>query len=320
MSGNKRTLLLLIALVIVVIIYFVMEQLGDRESNFRTAMPAFDTAMVNRLEINAPPDLMPFSLSRQPSSWNVISDGQEYAAEPYAVRAILASLNGTGIRFVAGTDEGDWGKYNLADTSAIRVRFMNDDKLMGDVQIGRFEYIQPESQEPDRYGRRPQGEMISYVRIGEETPVYAIDGMIALGIGKTPDDYRSRMLLRFNPPDLRELTVDHTGGAVMKVGRSGDRWLLNGQPADSAAVDNYLRKLANLRGNDFTDREPQAGTHYAEMKVETGNGKIQTLEIYRQDTLFLITTTENPTNRFLESGEFIEGLLIDPASLSGENQ
>ncbi|MEJ2593569.1 MAG: DUF4340 domain-containing protein [bacterium] len=311
MLNKNRTLLLLIILVLVLVVYFALDQFSNSESNFRTNLPAFDTAAINHLEISSGESGNAFQLRKEDGKWFVMTAGQRYAADPFAASAMLGGLNGTAIRHVAGTSSSQWPEFLVTDSTGTRIKFMDDDHTVNDIIVGRFEYIQPKSQVPDQFGRRPQGEMISYLRISGEETVYAVDGMIALGLGKKPDDFRNKEMLKFNKDKLQELSINYRDGRSLKFSNTGQSWMLNGQAADSAAMAKYLARLSNLRGKHFARTEPAGEDLYVELKLVTNGESPIILKAYRRDTSrYIITTSQNPTNKFLEEDEFVKPVFV----------
>lgn len=311
MLGKNRTLLLLVILVAVLALYLILQQTTDRESNFRTSLPAFDTSAIDRVVISPPGAGNPFSLDREAGTWWVDAGDKKYAADPFSVSALLTSLNGTAVRTVVAGTPDKWEPYHVNEAQATAIDYYNGNDLLSGLMLGRFEYVQPENQMPDQYGRRPQGEMLSYLRIADEDPVYVIDGMVALGTGKRTDDYRDRKLLNVKTEDLQRLEISYREGITVELEKADAGWTVDGAAADSAATAKYLNGLVNLRGKTFIDLEPAEKDLYGVLTVMTNGPEPITLKAFVQDTAgFVVLSSLNPTNLFLEDRAFLEKAFV----------
>ena len=312
MLSKNRTYLLLVILVVALGLYFLLNNLGSDESNFNTELPSFDTSLVNKIELAPAAPNAPFHLLKENNHWYVELADKQYAADPYLVSSVLSSMNGTNVKNVVATSSEQWETYNVTEESGTRVRFMKNNKPMADLVLGRFEYIQPKSQMPDQYGRRPQGEMLSYVRISDEQQVYAIDGMIAMGMGKKPEDFRNKRLVQIAKENIIEVDFSYRDGGSFQLVRDNDKWKMGEIWADSASMVTYLRNISSLRGKSFTDILPDVREPYSELRIISGSSDPITLKAYEQDTSnYVITSSQNPTNIFLEQKDLFEKAFVE---------
>jgi hypothetical protein len=307
MFAKNRTLLLLVILGIVVGLYFLLGQWGDQESNFRTSLPGYDTAVVDRVELSpANPDY-PFDLVRDGNEWQVMVGDQSYAADPSSIRNLLDGLNGIPIRNVVANSSDRWEEYKVNEESGTRLKFISGNKPVSDLYLGRFEYIQPKSRQRDQFGRSPQGEMLSFVRMADEESVYAIDGMVSLGIRKNANEYRDKRLVKLGTESITSIEFKAGPDVPFTLSKEQEAWRIDGEIADTAKTVQFVRTLSNLRGKVFTDEDPDNHPVYGEVIITPVSGAPVILRAYRLDSLnYLVNSTANPSGVFKEDAAFLD--------------
>lgn len=320
MLSKNRTYLLLIVLVIAVGIYFLLTFTQDRERNFRTSFIDFDTTLVNRIEIVSPSPAEKIILLKESGSWKVKLPNNQYAADFGSIKNLMMQLDGAKIRNVAANSKSDWEQFKTTDAQGTRIQFMKDGDILSNIILGRFDYIQPKSQQqPNPYMRKPQGEMLSYARIAGEEAVYTIDGMISIGIGKSPDDYRNKKITSLIYDNINELNFNYADGKPFKLYKEAGKWFLNGAEADSATTVKYLKSITNLRGKDFYDGFFQNENPYSKLTILQSSGDPIEINTYVMDTSsFVLSSSINSTNLILDADKKItEKLFVSKEYLMG---
>jgi hypothetical protein len=203
-----------------------------------------------------------------------------------------------------------------------RIQLKHDGDVIDDFILGKFDYIQPKSQNPNPYMRQQQGEMLSYIRIYDEAPVYTIDGMLALGLGKKPDDFRNKQLIRLNKNDIVKVDINYTEGKPVVLQKVDNKWKLSNGIADSASVVKYISTLSTARGNEFFNNQPKEENLYATLTITLSDNRNVVLKIYtHSDTDFLITSSQNPSNIISDKdGKLLERLFVDKGKLEGKKE
>jgi len=323
MLSKNRSVLLLIVLAVVVVIYLLLTFTRDDEKNFRTQLDDFDTATVNRIEIyvDEPPEDV--FLVKKSGNWMVELPTMLLAADDQRVESVFTQLDGTRILNIAANDPSKWKEFNTANEKGTRVRIMGDDKVLADLIVGKFDFIQPKTtQQQNPYMRQPQGEMRSYVRIFGENEVYTIDGMISFGIGKTVDDYVDKSLTSFNFDDISQLDFEFADGNSFQLLNADGKWMINDQKADSAATISYLKKIGNLRGKEvmktrFEDKDPFATVTIG--KLEGGEIKIESFAL--DSASYALHSSINPQNILIDSdGSVVEKVFVSKNYFLGKEE
>lgn len=321
MLNSKRTSLLLVILLAVLVIFVLIRYTRNVESNFRTELATIDTAEINAITIK-PPMSPEIELVKESGKWLVESHGKKYDADQGSVINVLYSLNGTPIKSVAATSRGHWKNFKTTDSLGTRIELKHNGDVIDDFILGKFDYIQPKNQTPNPYLQQQQGEMLSYIRVNGEVPVYAIDGMLALGIGKKANDFRNKQLVRLDKNDISAVDIKYTDGAPVSLKKNDNKWVLQQGNADSASVAKYITALSNARGNAIFHGQPKEENLFATLTVTTKDNRNVVLKIYTHtETDYLVTSTQNPTNVINDkAGKLLEKLFVDKARLEGKKE
>ena len=318
MLSKNRTLVLFVILAAVLAIFLVLRMTSNNKSNFRTKLPAIDSATITQLEI-IPASGKTVLLQKESGKWLVISNGHKFDASRGSVINLLVNLDETPVKRVVATSSSQWENFKTTDSSGTRIRFSEGNDVVNDLVLGRFDYIQPKNQMPDQYGRQPQGEMLSYIRVADEEPVYAIDGMIALGMGKTANDYRDKRLTHFKKEDISMVTINYADGHSLSLKKEAENWKVNDKPADSATTIKYIGKLVNIRGKDLSEKQPADEQFFAGMTIQLITGNQVTLKAFQVDSInYLFTSSQNPTNVIAEKdAKLKDKLFVNEEYLKG---
>jgi len=293
MLSKNRTLVLGIILVVVLIIYFALQN-REHEENFRTNLPVIDTATVDHIVIRPAGGETSISLAKEDGQWMVTDNNRKYAANKNHLNSLMLSLNGAEVVRVAATKPEKWKDFKTTKDLGTEIEFKQGGKDAVDILIGKFDYIPSKNQSP--YGQ--QGEMLSYVRVNDEDGVYAIEGSIALGLGKTADDFRNKQLLHLDKKVVNKLSFDYHDGDKFSLVKEGDKWKFNdGSEPDSATVVGYLNSMRYLTGKTLAKVNPEGKPEFARLTVISNSDDTVQLTAYKVDTAdFVIRSSFNPTN------------------------
>jgi hypothetical protein len=316
MLSKNRTLVLGIILVVVLVIYFALQH-REHEENFRTKLPAVDTATIDRIVIRPAGGETSISFVKENKQWMVEDNDRKYAANENQLNSLMLSLNGAEVIRVAATSPEKWKDFKTTKDLGTEIEFKQDGKNATDVLIGKFDYIPSKNQSP--YGQ--QGEMFSYVRVNNEDEVYAIEGSIALGMGKTADDFRLKQLLHLDKKAVNKLQFSYTDGDRFSLTKEGDKWTFDdGAEPDSATMVRYLNSLRYLNGRKLAKEDPEGKPVCASMTIISNQEDTIQLTAYMVDTAAcVIRSSYNPTNPILdEQKKLMERAFVSRNYLKGE--
>jgi hypothetical protein len=312
MLSKNRTLILGVILVVAVAIYLFLEYNQDNEKNYRTQLPELDTAEISQIVVTPPADAGQIVLNKDGQQWIVNSGEESYRADLNIIQSLIQNLDQANVKSVASTSSDNWEKFQITDDLGTRIKFENRDNTLSDIIIGKFDYIQANNPNPNPYSRQPQGEMLSYVRVNDEALVYAIDGMIALGLGKTMNDYRDKKITDIQKDLIGKIEFNYADQSNFSLEKQDEKWLFqNGTPADSANMATYLSRISRLRGKEFAAKEKLPSVENASVTLTYDGSKMVEVKLYLPDTSSTyIYSSQNPTNIFNDSDQKLKEKLF----------
>lgn len=298
---NIKTLVII--LVVLVAIYFITDMIGDRERSFRSTLVEVDTARVTDVIINLPGDDKQIQLMRTGSGqWEVSTGTETYTADKNVVKKILNQYVEMKPERVAATSPGKWTQYEVNDTTGINVVLKDDGKELANVYIGKFSYSQqPQTQVQNPYQQQQRGKMTSFVRLADEDKVFAVDGFLKMEYQKDINAYRNKSLVSVNKSDISRVVFNYPG-KQFTLSKEEEKWMLDGQAADSAKTVRYLGKIARLNSSNFVDPStPKAEDAVQTVRIEGNNFSPVQIKAYpTTDTTmkYVVTSSYNPDAEF----------------------
>lgn len=256
---NNKTLLV-VFLVLLAIYGLSRVFRSQRDSNFRTELIKVDTAAITSIVIDPKGAEPEFTLKREANGW-IASNGQlNLRATASAVNAVLGAVHLVRTKNIVAKAEEKWPDYEVTEEAGTRVRIYQDEKLLEDFFVGRFNF-------------NPQARSgVSYLRLSSGKEVYAVDGFQTITLGQGFAAYRNRQLLQMDPGMEVTAFRYQTPDTVLSLTLDTAGWLLEGRSAelDSTSVAEYLDGLRNLSGEHFAD-------DFDELKAPTLPAKILTI-------------------------------------------
>jgi hypothetical protein len=303
MLSKNRTLILGVILMVALAIYLFLEYNQNNEKNYRTQLPELDTATISQIVVTPPSGADQIVLIKDVHQWIVKSGDESYQADMNIIESLMQNLDQAGVKSVASTSSDNWEEFQISDDLGTRISFEKTDHAANDIVIGKFDYIQANNPNPKPYSRQPQGEMLSYVRVDDEESVYAIDGMIALGLGKTINDYRDKRIINIQKESINKLEFKYTDKPGSQLERQNEKWMFpDGTAADSALMAKYLNSISRMRGKEFASTKQIPTDENASLTITYDGSKMLDVKMYLPDTSSTyIYSSQNPTNIFNDS-------------------
>ncbi|MCK9270508.1 MAG: DUF4340 domain-containing protein [Bacteroidales bacterium] len=299
---NVKTLVII--LIILAAIYTIAEMTGGRDRSFRNVLVEVDTADVESIYIRPAGKDLPVVLNRTSvGAWEVSGEGGSYPADIGMVRSILSQFTLMKPERVAATTDKKWADFELNDSLATRVTLKGAGEELADLMIGKFSYTQPPPAQGQQnpYQQQQRGKMTSYVRLTDETPVYAVDGFLKMAYQDNVNAYRNKSLVKVSRDDIATLSYTYPDRAI-DLEKTDGHWMMNGQPADSAAMVKYLNKLSRLNSSAFVDPsvvKTSDATH--KLTIQGSNFSPVVIEAFPvADTAmrYVVTSSANPGAEF----------------------
>jgi hypothetical protein len=294
---------LLIILVVLGGIFALTEFRGDKDRSFSRVLLAVDTAKVNQIHVSIPKEGAEIKLLKtNDTDWTVDSDGNTYPADLNIARSILGQFNEIKPERIAATTAERWADYEITDDEAIRVKISSGSKNLADVYFGKFSFTQPPQGQMQMQQQQQQGKMTSFIRQAGDDKVYAVDGFLRMTYQSDVNSYRNKTLVNVTRDDISRLVFDYPN-FKFTVEKLDEKWLLNGQPADSLKTVRYLSRLHRLTSANFLPSStPKTGGVSHKLRIEGNNFTPVDLSVYpTSDTLinWIITSSMNPQAEFV---------------------
>jgi hypothetical protein len=292
---NTKTLIILLVILGVILLIVTLTKKEDR--TFKSEMVSIDTAVVTKMIIH--PKLgdkgKEVSFIKTGTEWKLESDGKAFKPDPASVKNILSELVRMKSERVAATEETKWKEFEVTDSTATRIKLYNENKLLADLYVGKFNYTQPpQGQQQNPYQQQSKGKMSTYVRPAGDKEVYVVDGFIKMSIQANVNAYRDKTLFASNKDDLTKISFNYPNNESFVLSKEGAKWLLNGQPTDSTKTVKYLNKLARVTSSNFIDEVmPLTSSPTHQVKIEGNNIIPVELNAFPADSVnkFVITSS-----------------------------
>jgi hypothetical protein len=292
---NKKSLYIL-GILIVLLGLTILIKLPRERATIKEKLVELDTALVNKIIIYPRVNEgTSFEFVRKNGSWILQNDKLTAAPEKDAVRNMLIEVQDIKPKSLEATNKAQWKDFNLTDTMAIRVNFLDKrEKSLADLMIGKFTYNQGRNPYGDPYGNGIQG--ISYVRLNGDKKVYGVEGFLSLTFSGKFNDYRDKSFIKLSKEDAVKINFSYPSDSSFVLTRIDSVWFAGNSPADSLAVADYLNSLSYLNGQEFADNFKPANDPQYEISVEGNNLLNISVKCYKTDTEneYILSSSLNP--------------------------
>jgi hypothetical protein len=180
-------------------------------------------------------------LARQsPATWSV----NGYRAAPDAVSALFQALADTTRPELVAQEAASYARLGVDSAAGRWLRLSRGGKPLLELVIGM----------------RGTDFQSAYLRRPGDTHVYLWPGRLASAVDRPVDAWRDKRIAALEPDSIVALEVVR-GKDRYTLKRAGQRWALNGQSTDSAAVARYLDRLKAITAAGFaTSKELDSAT------------------------------------------------------------
>ncbi|MBK8503618.1 MAG: DUF4340 domain-containing protein [Saprospiraceae bacterium] len=299
--NNKTLAIVFGALLLVYLLTKVLS--GNRERSFDPNVISIDTAAVNRIMIHPAQGEDQFELLKTGADWQLQKNSEQYQATTTSVSALLSNMTRITADRIVSKDTEKYKDYAVDDEGGTRLELFSDQKKLGDIIVGRFNFNQA-----TRSG-------ISYLKKSDEPEVYSVEGFLSMSLSQGFDNYRNKTLTSINAGDLTKITIEGVGDATTVV-RTDSIWRYpSGMEVDSAVIASYLNTVRSVTGSTFVNGRSDAGERIKWLKLE-GNNMAAPVEIVcysSQDTShhFVIHSSTNEEGYFFSDSSGIYSRFFD---------
>jgi hypothetical protein len=291
---NNRTLLIVFVVLLGIFLVSKFFFSDRKERNFRTDLVTLDTAQVTNIQIY-PKDEEKITLQKESGQWTVQQGSISSQADQSAVMNLLTTLEDLKPQRLAATSKEQWSALDITDSAATRVVVAANGKEVADVYIGKFS-INASAQQPmnPMQQQRQMPSATSFVRVGNEEEVYAIDGYQTMSINRGFSSWRDRTFIKLDQDNISQLAFTYAGDSSFTAAKTADaKWVIDGVQADSSEMVNYLRTISNLTNSNFADNFAAEGQNpLCKLAINGEDMEQVTIDCYRSDNGFVLTSTQ----------------------------
>lgn len=206
-------------------------------------LEAIDTETVARVSLRSP-EGDSVRLERGPEGWR--ADGRP--ADSARVAELLAALDTARATTLVARNPANHGRLGVSAETGRRVEAATASGETVSLLVG--------TRDPGTGGY--------HVRREGEDGVWLLPGPLGEQATRDRDAWRDRLVARLDTALVREVVVRRDGDRTA-LAREEDAWrLVEGGPADTAAVGRLLRRLAELRATGFPEDSGAAAADFSE--------------------------------------------------------
>jgi len=267
---NKRLFLILGGLLVILFLTIIIKMPKER-STLKSTLVEVDTADVGRIIIIPEASAgKPFEFIRDGTKWTVTQDNIISAPVKGAVENIFREVLAIGPQSLAAVGKSAWEEYELTDSLATRVKFLNKrGKDLGEIMIGKFSYKQVNNPYAAYGGDNIEG--TTYVRLSAEDEIYAVEGFLAFSLSGAFNDWRDKSFLKCKKEDITKVTFTLPADSSYTLALKDSIWFAGNHPADSAKTSTYLNSIGLMDGQDFRDGYKPTSSPEYQMVIEGNN-------------------------------------------------
>jgi len=291
MKLSTKNLLIIFGLLIVVFAITQFTKRDNRSKSLRSELVNLDTAVVDKIVISK--GFEEVTLSKE-EKWKVSVGDQMKNTRSEAVSKLINNLNTIKPSRLAAKSKESWSEYQVTDSAATKVSVYDGSSVLLDILIGKL-------------GVEGQQNFYTYVRLSEDDETYVANGFMGMSINASSSGYRENEVIRLKKDSLTSITFDYPDSAFVLT--KSDKWLMNGQEADSASVASYIGGLSYTNSTKYYD-EDIISTRTHQVRFSFSNQEDIIIDAYQVADGYLIRSSENAEETFKDSaldGKILKG-------------
>ena len=266
---SNKTLLIIFAILVIIAIAVYLYDSHKGERTFKSELFRVDSASVTAITIykkGAGKDFI--KLVKAGNAWDIQVGNKHYPADTSMLKNMLHALTKITPERVAGSDKESWKEFEMTDSLSTRVVVEQGSNVVADFRVGRLSFSQGRNRQSNNgYGM----EVKSHIRVPGDDDVYVVDGFLSSMFNDNPARYRYRQVVRFDKKDVTKMSFVYPGDSSFNLVRDGNKWLLNGQPPDSALTERWLTTVSTMSNAEFADNDNLPFNMPYSLRIEGNN-------------------------------------------------
>lgn len=260
------------------------------EGNLPASIASIDTAAVTELIITPGKARAEKVRMVRTGGWKLMRDNQVLRLDQGAGANALRMLTELKPERMVTKRKEKWDEFGVGDSTGTWVRVMAGGSTEAELIIGRSGFGQIAGQ---GYGGSP----FTYVRSADDPEVFTVAGFLDAQFNRTTDEWRDKSFLRLRRDSVTRISFRYPADSSYVVEKRQGRWMLNANPADSAAVIGYLGSMEYRNVQTFASIPP-AGSPAMVVTFEK-NGRTQaTVDAWPVGDRWTLRSSHQPETYF----------------------
>lgn len=288
-------------LVILTIVITIKERKKD-PGNFKSDIVNIKPSDITQIEFIPGQSEESYKIKKtDKGEWEIIRETEQFGAQTNLVDDLLYQVTKLKAKQVVAKTSQKWEDYHVNDSLGSRLVLYKDNNVLADLIIGRMTFTQsrnPYQQYPDA---------LSYVRLGNDESVYAVEGMLKMMVSQKPDDFRDGHIVKCETQDLRNIRFTNPGDSSLVLAKADTIWKIGDQKADSLNTQNYLNNLRRFTNRNFASSNIVEGkTPVYELVIEGNNMEMIKVKAFpgEGDSHYVTSSINKETVFNLDKSEF----------------
>ena len=303
--SNSRLLIVFVVLLALVVILFTRKN-GQKDRSFDKQLVKFDIEAVTQIKLypKSMKDGM-VEIIKNDEDWALKSGTESYRANKNMIDGMISQLhNLTALSLVANSKDR-WEAYEVSDSLASEVVLYAGNKKVADVFIGKFKFSQPQN-------------MSTYVRVGGKKETYKVEGFLSSTFNRQLNDLRDKTVINDQLANWTKLTFDYPADSSFVVSKNGEKWMLDGMPADSAEVVKYINTVKRSNGNKIAEDGVLSSPNLYKLTIERENLSPVIVEVKETAMTKVVHSSENAETWF-DDKSLIDRLFVPRSKFTIKN-
>ena len=297
---NIKTLAIIFGVLVLIVALTQWLKSSGNDRNFRESLVEVDTAKITSITIIPKGQKEPMVLKKTAQQWDLLYKNKTYHTDHGPVNAILKSLTELRPERLAATGEESREQYEVGESSGTRVKVEESGKTTAAFIIGKVSYQQNYQS------------MNTFIRLENEQDIYAVSGFQVMNFNQDLNSLRFKALGKGSYDKISRITFSYPDSSFTLT-LNGKIWNVNGMPADSLNVYNYLQMITNAIGSSFADDATPLKQPVYSVLVESDAKNVMEIKAFPADStnMFYVTSTANPGAVFSENRDgLIKNLFV----------
>ena len=302
--NNKILLGILLVLLFVFLGKRFLGNSGER--NFRDTLVSIDTSEVNKIVIQPrASNGENINFTKTGTGWEVARASTKDEADINSVKNMLGNMTGMKPKRLVAKSEDKWSQYEVNDSLGTRVMAYAGDKLLADFILGKFNFQQASRS------------MSNFVRLTDEDEVYSVEGFLSSSFNQEFNNFRDRTFVKATKENITSIRFEYPADSGYVLNKVASQWQIEGQQADSAAVESYLSGLRNITKSEFADDFISQGKVASyQLTISGNNMQPFTVSAFQEGGKYVLHSTLNEGAYFNEGSlKIFEKLFIGKGGL-----